>query len=161
MKYKTPAFIFGFLAFFIFRILISGACLGERAKVYRFIVKGKSAVESKDILSCAGMISADYQDKYGYDRQSLIFSLREFFNYYGRISIKIQNFKISIDDDKMNADVEINALVLAHSGARELKKTLGVERGRLKARLVKEEGKWKLSEIEFYESVKITDEAMS
>ena len=87
----------------------------EEGRVRRFILEGKRAAESKNILACANLISKEYSDKYGNERQTLIYIAKEVFVYYRTIIIGIDKMDIRLDESKEKATVEIVALVLCQS----------------------------------------------
>lgn len=148
-KYKIYIWlILGVLIFFIFLNFFSG----EKARVRRFILQGKKAVESKNILTCANMISKDYQDKYGNDKQGLIYIAKEVFGYYKSIFVHVDEMEIELDDSKKEADVEIVALVEGLTQKNNAEKILEGEKGRFKVRLIKEDRRWQVLELEFFEA---------
>jgi len=121
-------------------------------------MRGKKAVEAKNLLTCANMVSTDYKDKYGNDRQSLIYATKTFFTYYKDIFIHIEKIEIMLDETKTQADVEIVALIVGRSKdnvSEKILEGLEGERDRFKIRLVKEEKQWRLLEIEFFEPLHI------
>jgi hypothetical protein len=127
----------------------------ETGRVRRFVLRGKKAVETKNILSCANMISRDYNDKYGNDRDSLIYIAREFFGYYRKIFVHIEDMKIVLDDSKMRASVEVVALVFGQTPEDTEERILEGEKGRFRIKLIKEDKVWKLRELEFFEPLKV------
>ena len=68
-----------------------------------------------------------YKDKYGNDRQSLIYFVKEVFGYYKRIFISIEDIKIKLDDSKLQANVEITAQVIGQSQGDASEKILEAE----------------------------------
>lgn len=149
--------ILGALIFFIFLNFF----LAEKGRVRRFILQGERAVESKNILTCANMISKDYQDKYGNDKQSLIYIAKEVFGYYKSIFVHIDGMEIEIDDSQKMANVEIVALVVGQTQANNAEKILEGEKGRFRVRLIKEDRKWRVVELEFFEPITIMGQDIS
>lgn len=148
-------FALGTVAIFIFYVWLSGIFFGEQRQVRRFILKGKKAVEAKNILTCAKMISTRYQDKYGNDRSSLIYIARNIFSHYGTISVNIKNIKINLDDVKVEACLEITAQVIGHTQENNRENILEGQEGGIMAKLAKENKKWLLLELEFFEPITI------
>jgi len=128
---------------------------GEEGRIRKFILQGKKAAEAKDIVACAEMISHDYRDKYGNDRQGLIYIGRRVLDYYKAIMIGIEKSDIKLDKPGKQADVEITAMVLCQSPDNRTDKIFEGDRGRFRVRLLKQGGKWKLAEIEFLERLTI------
>lgn len=128
---------------------------GEEGRVRKFILEGQRAVEEKNILSCAKITSLNYRDKYGNDRQSLIYSARNVFGYYENILIHIESMDIKVDEAKDKAEVELVALIIGQTKQSGEEKILEGEKRGVKIKLVKEEGKWKVRELEFLEPVTI------
>jgi len=139
------------IAFFWLRDVLAG----EEGRVGKFILQGKRAVEARDILACANMISQTYHDKYGNDRSSMIYAAKEFFHYYSKVFINIEKMNIKMDNTKTRADVEIMVLMIGQTQENSTEKILEGEKGRGRIRLIKEENKWKLAEIDFYEQITI------
>jgi hypothetical protein len=128
---------------------------GEEARVRKFILEGKRAVEEKNILSCASMVADTYEDKYGNDRRSLIFAAKNFFSYYQGIFIKIQNLEIKLSESGDKAEVNIVALILCRLQDDTAEHIFEKEEGRFLVRLSKKDKEWKLQEIEFLEEVSV------
>ena len=124
---------------------------GEEGRVRKSILRCKKAVESRDILACADMISRSYHDKYGNDRESLIYGAKEFFDYYKKVFITVESMKIELDDSKTQAGVEMVALVIGQDQQDSEEKILEGEKERFHITVVKEKGKWCLSQLEFFE----------
>lgn len=157
-KQKHKIFILSVLwalFIFIFLIFFQNILAGEEARVRKFILKGKKAAESKDIFTCADMISSQYHDKYGNDRQSLIYASKEAFTYYKNIFIHIENMDIKLDDSKKEASVEIVALVIGQTQDNKAEKIIEADKARSRVRLIKENKKWQLLEIEFFETITV------
>lgn len=146
---------------FIFYAWFQDIFSGEQGRVRKFILRGKKAVETKNILSCADMISTDYRDKYGNDRQSLIYFTKEIFSYYRKIIVHIEDMQIGLDDSKTGACVEIVALVIGQTQQNDAEKILEGEQGRFKIKLVKENKRWQLLELEFFEPITIMGQNIS
>jgi hypothetical protein len=149
--------IFIFIALVFFKNILGG----EEARVRKFILKGKRAAESKDILTCANMVSMRYSDKYGNDRASLIYAGREASAYYKSIFIQIEEMKIKFNDTKTEADVEIEATVICQTESNNPEKIFQGEKGRFMAKLTKENKSWKLLELEFFEPITILGQNIS
>jgi len=141
------------LAVFIFYNIFQSISTGEEARVRKFILRGKRAVETKDILTCADMIALDYKDKYGNTRESLIYIAKEAFAYYKDILTSIEKMDIQLNPAKDQASVEIVAMVLCRSKAEKLENIFEGEKGRFRVKLIKEDKKWHLQEAEFLEEV--------
>ena len=120
----------------------------EEARVRSFILEGRRAAESRNILACAGLISKDYADKYHNDRQSLIYIAREVFAYYKTIIISIDKMDIRFNEDKDKATVEIVAMVLCRAEGHKTEKVFEGEKGLVRIKIIKEEGRWRLLEAE-------------
>lgn len=121
----------------------------------KFILRGKNAFEAKNILACADMLSGQYQDKYGNTRSSLIYAAREFFKYYQALLVNIENIEIKFQDSKEKAEVEITALLIGKTNQNTQERFFEGERGRFRVRLIKEDKRWQLLEMEFLESLTI------
>ena len=143
------------LAVFIVLGILQSMLQGEEARVRRVILRGRQAVEAKRIVDCATLVSTAYSDKYGYDRSMLIYLAKEAFNYYKSISIYIEDMTISVDRVKKEARAEVTATVLCQTQGGERENIFEGDRGRAKARFIKEDGAWKLLEVEFYEPVNV------
>lgn len=130
---------------------------GEEGRIRKFIQQGKKAVESKNMFSCADLVSMGYQDKYGNDRQGIIFAAKEVFDYYRQISVNIKSMEIKLNDSKTQADLEMR-VSLSGWVQDKLEKILEGENERIRLRLVKEDKKWHLLELEFHGPVMIMEQ---
>lgn len=164
LKEKYKIYVFSALVALVFCIIFiwfQDIFSGEQGRLRKFILQGKKAVVSKNIFTCADMISISYHDKYGNDRQSLIYATKEFFGYYKKILINIESMDIKLDDSKTQASIEITALVVGQNNQNNMEKILEGERSRFRVKLVKEEKKWHLLELEFFESISIMGQNIS
>jgi len=143
------------LAAFIFYIIFQSLSAGEEARVRKFILKGKRAVEAKDVLVCSDMISPNYKDKYGNRREIIIYTAQEVFVYYKEILISIEKMDIQLNEAEDQANVEIEALVLCRRKAEKPENVFEGEKGRFRVKLIKEDKKWQLQEVEFLEELTI------
>lgn len=134
---------------------------GEKGRVRKFILKAKQVVEEQDILACVNMISDDYKDKYGNDKQTLIFQTREAFRYYKDLSVDINKINIDLKEGDKEAYVVISGVVigLTDSGTREM--IFEKEHGELKIRLIKKGNLWQLLEIESFEPMTVMGKGVS
>lgn len=156
VRYRTYILAWlGAVAVFILFGLFKDILSGEEGRVRRFIMQGKRAVETKNIFACANLISTNYQDKYGNDRQSLIYAVREFFSYYSNIFISIEKIDIKLDDSKKRADVTLTALVVGQVKEKVKERILEGEKGRVEVILIKEDKNWQLLGLEFFQAVTI------
>ncbi len=133
----------------------------EEGRIRKFILQGRKAAEAKDIVTCAGMVSMKYQDKYGNDRASLIYTGNQVFAYYKDIFVYIEKIDIKLDDSKTEAKVEIVATVLGHTVENKTEHILEKGKGRFQVRLVKENKKWLVRELEFLEPVTLMGQGIS
>jgi hypothetical protein len=145
----------------IFIVIFQDVLSGEQARVRKFILNGKRCLEAKDIFSCAGMVSKNYHDKYGNDRDSLIYAAKEACAYYKDILIQIESMEIVLNNSKTEAEVEITALAVCKTQNNTPEKILQGDKGRFKVRLAKENKRWKLVELEFYEPITIMGQNIS
>jgi len=147
----------GGLLVLVLSIWLWNAFSGEEGRIRKFILQGKKSVESENIFSCADLVSMRYQDKYGNDRQGLIFATKEAFGYYKQISVDVKSMEINLDDSKTQASVEIRVSVVGWAQDK-LEKILEGQKERIRIRLVKEDKKWHLLELEFHEPVTIMEQ---
>lgn len=134
---------------------------GEEARVRKFILQGKKAVQERNILSCASMVAYAYADKYGNDRQGLLFAAKNLFSYYQDIFIKINNLEIKINKSRNEAEVNITASILCRLPDNTAEHIFEKEEGKFLVRLSKEDKGWKLQEIEFLEDVSVMGQKVS
>jgi hypothetical protein len=134
---------------------------GEEGRVRKFILKGVSAVERQDILTCASMISLKYHDTYGNDRPSALYNAKEFFSYYKKIMVDIESMDITFNEDKTEAGVEMVAFVLCRTRQDTAEKIFEGEKGRIRVKLIKEDNQWHVLEIEFLEKLSIMGQKIS
>jgi len=127
----------------------------EEARIRKFILRGRQAAEAKNILACADMVAANYHDKYGNDRQSLIYVGRRVFDYYKTIFVSIRSMDIKLDDSKKNASVEFTGQVIFETTENNKERIFEGESGQGRIKLIKEGRLWLLLEIEFLEPVTV------
>jgi hypothetical protein len=161
-NYKRYLWAFGVaLSLTIAFSIIQNILAGEKGRVRKFILQAKQIVERQDLLACIGIISDDYKDKYSNDKQSLIYFTRETFRYYKQILVQIDKMDIELTDDKKQAIVSIDGLVLGVNKSDKQETILEKEQGKLKIKLTKEEGRWLLLEVESFESLTIMGQNIS
>ncbi len=140
------------LAIFILISIISNVLPGEKGRVRKFILKGKRAVESQSLLTCVEMISDDYKDKYSNDKQTLIYLTREIFRYYKELFIQIDKMDVKLDEDKLHASVELEGMIIGLNKKGEKENILEKEHGKLKLKLIKQDKRWQLLEVEDFQT---------
>ncbi len=134
---------------------------GEEARVRKFIMQGKSRVEKKDIIGLSDMVSADYKDKYGNDRMTLVYGAKSFLAYYKDIFINIEKSDISLNDAGDTAAAEVTALIIGKTKEGKsdtIMEGLEGEKDKFRLKLKKEKDGWKLLEIEFLQPLNIMGE---
>ena len=120
----------------------------------KFILTGKEVMEARNILTSAAMISKNYHDKYGNDRDTLISSIREAFAYYKNIRSQIFKMDIKLDESKSKAEVEVETLVTCRS-EEGIEKIFKKDKGRVRLVVIKKNNKWFLAEVEFLDAATI------
>ncbi len=123
-------------------------------QVRKFILSGKKVVEARNILTGASMISANYHDKYGNDRDSLIYCIRKAFAYYKSIHSQILKMDIKLDKSKSKAEVEVEVSVTCRA-EQGIEKIFKEDKGRVRLVIIKENKKWLLAEVEFLDAATI------
>jgi len=122
---------------------------GDKGRIERIIYSAKNATQREDLLTCISFISYDYSDKYGNTRRSLLLAAKQAFQDYEDIIIGIRQLKIDVDKDTAKAEVQATGI------ARKVnrKETNIFEKDTVKFLIFfkKEEGDWKVVELEFLE----------
>lgn len=134
---------------------------GEEAKVRKFIMQGKSRIEKKDIIGLSDMVSADYRDKYGNDKMTLVYGAKSFLAYYKDIFVNIEKADISLNDPKDGAEAEVTALIIGKTKdgkSDTIMEGLEGEKDKFRLKLKKEKDGWKLLELEFLQPLNIMGE---
>ena len=149
------------LVIFVAYLWIQDIFSGEEGRVRKFVLQGKKVIEAKNILGLTQLIADDYHDKYGNDRQTLLYIFREVFGYYSQMLVHIESIEVSLDDSKTSASVEILALVIGKTAQNNTEKILEGEKGRMKLRLIKEDKIWKLHGVESFEAMTIMGQNIS
>lgn len=146
------------LAAFVAFNFLQDIFAGEEGRVRKFIKSGKRAIETGNMITVSDMVSAGYRDKYGNDYSSLIYAIRTFLSSYKSVLIHIEQMQIQLNDSKTEADLEITALILGQledGGSKKILDNLAGEKDRFRLKLIKEENKWRLLEVEFLEGTTI------
>jgi hypothetical protein len=163
-RHKCKVFIWSAIVgavTFVFYNFLQNILAGEEARVRKFILKGKRAVEEKNIFAVSDMLSANYQDKYGNSRSTLIYAAKEFFVYYKHILVSIEKMDIRLEDSRDKAEAVITALIIGKKDSGAQENVFEGERGRFLIKLLKEDKKWQLLELEFFEPIRIMGEEIS
>lgn len=149
------------LAYAILFPIVRDIIAGEKGKVRKFVTHIERAVENEDMFACIGAISDDYRDKFGNDKQTLIYLARETFRYYKNIFVQIDKMDIILSEDKKEAGVRVSGLILGlnNSGNKEI--ILEKEQGELKIKLIKKENRWQLLEVESFQPLSIMGKGIS
>lgn len=133
----------------------TGILSSQEGRVRHFIAKAEKIMEDRNTVACTDLVAKNYQDKYGNNYEDVIATAHEFFNYYREISIKINKMTITFNEAKTESNLEIYAQVIAKDASGTEEKILDGEKDRFRLKLNKEDKKWKLTEIEFYEKIDI------
>lgn len=162
LKIFVWACVIGSTVFMLYHFM-SGMLAGEEGRIRKFILRGKRAVEEKNIFAVSDMLSANYQDKYANSRSSLMYAARELFAYYQHTLINIEKIEIKLEESKEKATTEITALVIGQPKGRggPAEKILEGEKGKFRVRLIKEEKRWQVIELEFFEPLRIMGQEVS
>lgn len=134
---------------------------GEEAKVRKFIMQGKSRFEKRDFIGLSDMVSADYKDKYGNDRMTVVYGAKSFLAYYKDIFINIERADITLNEGKDAAEAEVVALIIGKTKdgrSDSIMEGLEGEKDKFRLKLRKEENGWKILEIEFLQPLNIMGE---
>lgn len=126
--------------------LIATMLEGEAARLKKTIYKCKSLAEKEDILGLAAYLSPDYHDELGNDKRSLLVIARTLFSEYRNISISIEELKVKIE--KENSATYLQATVYWQGQA---SKEIFYDRVKAEAKFKKEQGRWRLAELKFFE----------
>ncbi len=129
--------------------------------MHKFIRQAERVVEKKNLFVCVNMISNDYADNFGNDRQSLTYLIKEIFGYYRKLFIRIEKIEIELGEEQGRAHAEILASVIGEARDNSREKIMEGERGKLKIRLKKEEREWKLLEVESFDALRIMGESVT
>lgn len=158
---KAAWILAGALALILVLAFLRSHFFSEERQVRRFIEKGRLAAQAKDLFACQEMLSPDYRDRYGFDRDSLLYTLREAFRYYQRVIIRIEEMKVFLDESSAVAQVEVTASAFGQTRAEGLRPVFEGERGKGRIKLIKDKGSWKLQEVEFYQPLTLMGQTIS
>lgn len=70
--------------------------VSEETRIARAVEKGRRAFVEERLLTMAGLISSRYEDRYGYDKATLIQAMRVFFREHGDIRAEIDRMGIEV-----------------------------------------------------------------
>ncbi len=85
----------------------------DETRIARTIEKGRRAFEKEQLLRMLSFISSDYRDEYGYEKSSLLGSMRTFFSEHNDIQVKILKMEITVTPED---GVAVVNLLLAFGG---------------------------------------------
>lgn len=131
-----------FFSIHIIAILLEG----EAGHLKKTIYKCKRLTEKEDILGLAGYISPDYHDELGNDKRSLLVVARSLFSEYRNVLISIDKLMPYIE--KQNATAQVQVTVYWRENISE---EIFYDRVKAEAKFQKEQGRWKLIELKFFE----------
>lgn len=160
LKKYLPAVIAA-LAIVLGYFWLPSLCAGEEGRIRKCILKGRCAIEQKDILTCAQLISRGYHDEYGNTRESALYAGKEFFAYYKSIAIVIEKMDVLVSKSQASAKVEVVATILCRTKNNTKEKIFEGEKGRFRIELGKEENRWLLKEVVFLENVTLMGQNIS
>lgn len=141
--------------------IVSDILAGEGGKVRKIVMQAKKAVEDEDMLTCISLISDDYKDKYGNDKQSLVYLAREAFRYYDELFVQIETLKINLSEDKKEANIQISGVILGLKNEVKKEMVFEKEKGEIEIRLMKKDSGWQVIEIESFEPLDVIDKGIS
>jgi len=148
IKTACTTFVVALGIFIIIRVMAT-ALGGEEGRLTKTIHKAKRLAERENIVGLRDFISADYSDELGNDRRSLLFIAKNFFDEYRNILILIDALKIAIDEKKAVADIEATVY-----WQEKTSQNINYDTAKVKASFKKEENRWKLIELRFFEEEK-------
>ncbi len=122
---------------------------GENGRLKRAIYKAKRFAERENIIGLTNHISLNYYDEFGNDRRSLLFITKSFFDEYKNILILIDTLEIKIEGE--DAIVHIEAIVYWQEN---VSSDIIYDTVEVKAGFKKEQKRWKIIELEFFEPEK-------
>lgn len=124
--------------------VVRGCGVNEESRVRSAVYAGVVALEKKNAIKCASLISESYQDKYGNDKVSFLKAVTEFFNEYQDLKIDIKQLKIEVRGPQAGAEARF-VCYFKNSGDAQVY----YDNGKLDLRFQKEEGLWKVRALEY------------
>ncbi len=150
--------IFLFIIFVISALILSSAIKtiieGEKGKIKRVIFSAKRAIEKENLIRLSSYVSFDYQDKYGNDRQNILFLGRTVFNEYEDIVLQIKELNLELNGTEALAQVQVLGFA-RRSDDTQSKNPVEYDIIKLNVNFKKEKEGWKVIELEFLEPQKI------
>jgi hypothetical protein len=124
--------------------VVRGCGVNEESRVRAAVYAGVVALEKKNMLKCASMVSESFRDKHGNDRASLLGGIKVFFNEYQDLKIDVKQLKIEIKGPQADCRARF-VCYFKNTGDAQLY----YDNGTLDLRFQKEEGLWKVRGLEY------------
>ena len=118
----------------------------DEKRIQKLIATMEQAVEQGNVLRLEGAIAPDYSDDYGFDKTTLLATVRSAHQQYSEILIHITDMKITVTPDHQTAQAVFIAKILARTAGSVTDTEIRTERPRL--HLHKGDQGWRLVRTE-------------
>jgi SnoaL-like domain len=121
--------------------------LSPEARVVRVLEGAAAAAEQKDIEQLLGFLSPDYSGYRNLDYAALAERLREGFDRVDRLNVTVEGIHADVKDDEATASFDLTVVAIRGDQRYILVGTV-TEPERLRAHLRRENGAWKIYQVE-------------
>ena len=121
------------------------SCLeNDETRIRKVVYQAAFAVERKDLLKCASLVSDAYDDRYGNNKPALIQFVGRIFQEFEGFRVEIKTLKTDIKAEQASASIGYKAYF-----KKRTQDQLYYDAGILEVNFQKEEGRWRARRIEY------------
>ncbi|ODS36557.1 MAG: hypothetical protein A7315_01725 [Candidatus Altiarchaeales archaeon WOR_SM1_79] len=136
----------------IYLLFVRPLLISEEARIRRAVKEGVQAIEAEDLGKCLRHVSLHYKDEYGLTYVGVKGLLTRIFQDFEGFEIDFRNLGITFLDEEV-ASVTFGLKVkVSYGGQRVYLLGSGDFSNRIKLSLIKEGGRWKVTQVEGVEA---------
>jgi hypothetical protein len=136
----------------IYLLFVRPLLISEEARIRRAVKEGVQGIEAEDLGKCLRHVSLHYKDEYGLTYVGVKGLLTRIFQEFDGFEIDLRNLGITFLDEEV-ASVTLGLKVkVSYGGQRVYLLGSGDFSNRIKLSLIKEGGRWKVTQVEGVEA---------
>lgn len=145
MRKKT---IIALLVFIIIPVMIYVLYPTDELRIKKLIKRGAIAIEQEDLDKVMSFVSFNYRDDYGMTHLYVREAFKRLFNVYDTLDIEYEGIRISVNEKKAIAEMDVRVVVaqgadagyLVGDAGNALHITLTLEKEKVRWQVMKTEG---------------------
>ncbi len=140
------------LAPLIYLLFVRPLLISDETRIRKGVKEGVRAIEAEDVGKCLRRVSLHYRDEYGLTYVGVKGLLTRIFQEFDAFEIDFRNLQITLlDKEVASASFDLKVKV-RYGGQRVYLLGYGDVPNRIKLSLVKEGGRWKVTQVEGVEA---------